>query len=713
MKNIIFHITIFLFTIATTANAAIGQWNTYMAYSEITDIEPAGNIIYVLSSGSLFSYNVNDQSVSVYNKVYPLNDTDITHIAWCSSAKQLVIIYSNQNIDLLDNNGNVTNISDYYNKSMTEDKTVNNITIGGNHAYLSTGFGIIKINVKDAEISDTYNLGMNVTDCAIDSNNIYAKTSTGIYAGKTSDNLLDKSNWNITSASVSFNDANDVTVSTANGYTEYIAYDSSNKCYWSNQSDGKLQGYKLGNDNVKTVIAQNINPEGPKYNYFGFMKFHNEKLYSCGGTDWDQGKNACIQVLNDKEWTIFQDEGITEQTGVTYRDIMCIDINPNNEHIVAAGARNGLYIFDNGKFSKFYNDENSLIESYDKRNKEYELISGIKFDNEGNIWCLNTQAPTQSLLQLTTDGEWISHSKSDLMKLDDTKESGFKDKSLGCLQGMIIDSRGLLWFVNNHYTIPSAYCYQISTDALNTYDKFTNEDGTTLSIQYVRCVAEDNNKNMWIGTNVGPIVLKAGNVGASPDEILFDQIKIPRNDGTNYADYLLSGVDITAIAIDGGNRKWFGTNGNGVYLISDDNMTEIHHFTTNNSSLLSNNIQSIAINNNTGEVFIGTDKGLCSYMSDASMPNEDMNKDNVYAYPNPVRPDYTGLITIIGLSYNADIKITTVNGTLVAQGRSNGGTFTWDGNDLNGKRVASGIYMVQTATSNGSKGTVCKIAVIN
>lgn len=120
----------------------------------------------------------------------------------------------------------------------------------------------------------------------------------------------------------------------------------------------------------------------------------------------------------------------------------------------------------------------------------------------------------------------------------------------------------------------------------------------------------------------------------------------------------------------------------------------------------------MAINEKTGEVFIGTDKGLCSYMSDASTTNSEMTKDNVWAYPNPVKPDYTGLITITGLSFDADIKIVTTNGILVNQGRSNGGTYTWNGKDQKGKKVASGIYMVETATSDGSKGIVCKIAII-
>lgn len=141
-------------------------------------------------------------------------------------------------------------------------------------------------------------------------------------------------------------------------------------------------------------------------------------------------------------------------------------------------------------------------------------------------------------------------------------------------------------------------------------------------------------------------------------------------------------------------------------------MEQIEHFTASNSPLLSNNIESLAINDATGEVFIGTNQGLCSYMSDATATSNEMTKDNVWAYPNPVKPDYTGLITITGLTFDADVKIVSTNGSLVNQGRSNGGTYTWDGNDLKGRRVASGIYMVETATSNGSQGTVCKIAII-
>lgn len=226
-------------------------------------------------------------------------------------------------------------------------------------------------------------------------------------------------------------------------------------------------------------------------------------------------------------------------------------------------------------------------------------------------------------------------------------------------------------------------------------------------------MAEDLNGNIWVGTNAGPLFINVEDKTLSPDKMVFQQYKVPRNDGTNLADYLLSGVDVMCMAVDGGNRKWFGTNGNGVYLISADNNTQIHHFLSTNSGLLSDNVQSIAINPKTGEVFFGTDNGLCSYMSDATATVDKMDKNNTYAYPNPVKPGYNGPITITGLSYNADVKIVTSNGTLVAQGRSNGGSFVWYGTDLDGKRVASGVYMVMTATESGDKGTVCKIVVVN
>lgn len=655
--------------------AAIGDWKAYMAYHDVQEIELAGNLVFVQASNNLYVYNQNDQSIQTFSKIDYLSDCDIEHIAYCQAAHRLLILYSNSNIDLMNtSNYEVTNLADYYNASTTGDKTIYDIYVNGKYAYMSNGFGIVKVNVADGEISDTYNLGFKVNWCEIKDNCIYAYSQTdGQYRAPLSVNLLDKNNWS------------------------------------------KVGGYAAKQQADKSELKQmvsTLNPGGPKYNYFGFMKFVNNQLYTCdGGFTVGISRKGCIQMLKNEEWNIYPDDNISSKTNVTYENLECLDYDPTDTSHIFVGGRNGLYEYKNGNFENYYNYENSPIERYNNRSKEYELITGVKFDKEGNLWMLNSQAPTQSLIEFTKDKQWISHQLPDLMKLDD---AGFTNKSLGLLGNMLIDSRGLLWFVNNHWIVPSLYCYQFSEDnseeRLNAFTSFVNEDGTEVSVGAVRCAAEDKDGNIWIGTSAGPLLLDPNQITASAPT--FTQVKVPRNDGTNYADYLLSGIDVSCIAVDGANRKWFGTKKNGIYLISEDNLSEIHHFTTLNSPLLSNGIESIAINEKTGEVFIGTDKGLCSYMSDSSTPNESMTSDNVWAYPNPVKPDYTGLITIVGLSQNADVKILTSNGRIVNEGKSNGGTYTWNGCDANGKKVASGIYMVATATNDVEKGTVCKIAII-
>lgn len=645
------------------AIAAIGDWKAYMAYSEVQEIEQAGNLIFVQASNNLYVYNQNDQSIQTFSKMDYLSDCGIQHIAYNKAAKRLLIFYSNANMDLMNiSNYDVQNLSDYYSASTTGEKTVNDIYMYGKYAYMSNGFGIIKVNVADGEISDTYNLGFKVNWCEIKDSHIYAYSQTnGQYRALLNSNLLDKNNWS------------------------------------------KVGGYVAKKQEDKSALKQIIStlqPGGPKYNNFYEMRFVNNLLYTCGGL-WghliDAGRPGTIQLLDKGNWTIY-DDSIAAKTGIKYVDVNSVDVDPLDPNHVFAGAKSGLYEFQNGKFIKHYNSENSLITSFNNTSKNYQLITSVKFDTDGNLWMLNSQSPSnQSLIEYTKDGKWVSHHKPELY-------------NLGSLECLMQDSRGLLWFVNNHHELPSIYCYQASTDQLNKYSSFVNEDGATLSPVFVRYVTEDKNQDIWIGTNIGPLLLYKKDI--TSDTPIFTQVKVPRNDGTNYADYLLSGVDISCIAIDGSNRKWFGTNGNGIYVISNDCLTQIYHFTTNNSNLLSNNIEAIAINEQTGEVFAGTDKGLCSYMSDASSPNNEMTKDNVWAYPNPVKPDYTGLITITGLSFDADIKIVTTNGILVNQGRSNGGTYTWNGKDLKGQKVASGIYMVETATSDGSKGTVCKIAIV-
>lgn len=649
------------------------QWKAYLSYYEPTEIEQTNDgMLYVLASGGLFSYSTQDQEVRTYDKTTLLSDCQISHIAWCKSAKKLVIAYDDYNIDLLSQNDDVVNMPAYMNTSMTVDKTINSVDIHGNDAYISTNFGIVRLNVANASFSDTYQLGFRVDYCYIDNQYIYAASSTkGLYRAELASNLLNPGQWT-----------------------------------------------RVGNFTARTktmdadllAIVNKVKPEGPKYNNFGFLKIHKGRLYSCdGGFDLinDRLYPGAIQVLNNTTWTIYQDD-ITKSTGINYQDVMSLDIDPRDENHVMAGAKSGVYEFRNGKFIKLWNDANSPIESFNKQSRDYEMMLSVMFDSDGNLWALNSQAPTQSIIEYTKDGQWVSHKHDELMKL---KYLFPEPQSLGFMQGLMTDSRGLVWFVNDHWTVPSFYAYQTGTNTLNSYQgPFVNEDGTSLNITSCQCITEDKDNNMWIGTPVGPFMIESNQLGeANP---ILTQVKVPRNDGTNYADYLLSGVNIKSIVVDKDNRKWFGTNGNGLYLIAADNITTLAHFTKANSKLLSDNILSLALNEATGELFIGTDQGLCSYSGNISDSSNGMTKDNVWAYPNPVKPDYSGAITITGLENGANVRIVTSNGVLVNEGTASNGEYKWYGINRDGKRVASGVYMVEVATSEGEKGVVCKIAIV-
>ena len=483
--------------------------------------------------------------------------------------------------------------------------------------------------------------------------------------------------------------------------------------YWPNNPD--YPKYLPSYDEYKDLetyrpVVEKLNPIGPKYNHFYESTFLNGKLYTTGGYFLsgmnDYNYPGTIQVYDGNDWMIYEDN-LSEKTGYPYLDINCISVDPTDETHVYAGGRCGLYEFKDGQLLNYYNKDNSPLRPAIDRGTElgndYVLINGIQFDQAGNLVVLNSQARGVNMLVLSKDHTWTSYHQELLDNSDGISLSG--------LRSMFFDSRGLLWFVNTSWMDQSVCCYNPSTDKLFKYSNWVNQDGISYSLTFVNSVCEDKEKNIWVGTNLGPFMIKSDEVGQ--EDVTFYQIKVPRNDGTDYADYLLYGVNISHIAIDGGNRKWFATNGAGAFLISADNIQQIANFKEDNSYLLSNTISSTAINPKTGKVYFLTDKGLCSYQGDATEPSEEMTKDNVYAYPNPVTPDYTGLITITGLTYDADVKITASNGALIAQGRSNGGMFTWDGNDRQGRRVASGIYFVITATSEGKSGTVCKIAIIN
>lgn len=741
---------------------ALGTWQNHLSYYTLQQVNAtADGTVFAVASGNLYSYNTADGLLTTFTKTNGLSDVGIAHSAWCSAARRLIVVYDNGNIDLVSRDGEVTNIADLYSYTTTLEKDVNRVTIDGRFAYLCTKFGIVKVDMQNATIADTYNLGLNVYDVCLKGSYIYAATGSGLYRAATSDNLLDKSVWTQASPYTfqciaqlgsqlvvcenSFisliNDEGTIlrrvtegtyfssfrksagrlfclgasqtyVLQSANGdeaiklnhQTSAIDYDTSSATYWTDDDEGRLAQFSLSSDGSLTASGIRLRPEGPQYNGFGFMKHSQGKLYTTVNTE---GAAACVQIYDNRKdtWNVY-DDSFKESLGHRYQSSYTLDVDPTDSAHVLMGASSGLYEFRSGQLVKHYNTTNSPLQPAkgisESSKLNYTKVGTLCFDTKGRAWCINTESPTTSLFKLE-DGSLTSLHHADLIT-----PQGF---CISRATAMGQDSKGRIWFANYDYRLACIACYWPEADSLRIISEFVNQDGTSYELESVFSWAEDRDGNIWVGTNVGPFLIEMDNFLAGDNTLT--QVKIPRNDGTNLADYMLQGVATTGIAVDGAGRKWFVSDNSGAYLISADNMEQLEHFTTDNSPILSNDVQSVAIDQQTGEVFFGTANGLCSYQADATAPADELSKDNVWAYPNPVRPDYTGLVTITGLTYNADVRILTANGRLVASGKSNGGTFTWDCHDLRGHRVASGVYMVCAATEDGSEGVVCKIAVVN
>jgi len=763
MKKIIFSLLYFLITSVTSAQMAIGEWQTHLAYNNVTQTAPAGNLIYALSDGALFSYNTEDQSISLFNKVNLLSDTGISYIKYSSVHNTLIIVYKNSNIDLLINES-IYNIPDFMNKTMSQDKTLNNINIVGDYAYFSTNFGILILNLKKKEITNTYVLNKKVYSSVVKDNIIYAATADGLFSGKLTDNLLDANNWVLTNSIVfnqlaifdnkiigcqpyngiysfdnnsleltgiisgnfSYMEVFDNKLIAGNGnsiaifdhynsvkYMDlddnfyHLSYTKSNDLYWGSNGDKGLNGYKLNNNKLEKTVSSII-PDSPKRNLPYYMTFTNNRLLICGGgMDYDRLNNpGTIMMMEDNKWYNFQEEGIKDITELDYKDITSIIQDPNNaEHHFASSGGEGVYEFMDRKFVKLYSINNSSLQTIFP-NESYKLnyirTNGLQYDKNHNLWVLNSYVDSV-INVLKDDGKWISFYHPELI-------------GKPTFERIIFDKRGWAWITSMRYE-PGVFCFNTNGTLEDTSDdktkfigSFINQDGTNLGRLKILSIAEDKDGAIWIGTEKGPIVIY-NPTKFFDDDFYCTQIKVPRNDGTNLADFLLSNERINAICIDGGNRKWIGTESNGIFLLSEDGLETIHHFTTENSPLLSNKIQSLALNPKTGELFIGTDQGLISYMSDAT-EGENTFSETAHAFPNPVKPDYTGLITITGLIRDSNVKITDINGNLIFAGSSVGGQFTWNGRNSKGRRVASGVYLVLAADAEGKEGIATKILII-
>ena len=758
-----------VFSMGLNAEDGHGRWTVHSSYHNATKCVCVGSKVYVLSYGGLFSYDSEDSNVETYTRANDLSDNAIADIVYCQDAKELVIVYENGNIDLMDDEGDVYNISDLKLKTLS-DKTVNNLYVDGSTVYVSLGSGIMSLDVKKRVVRNFYNLGNSVNSVMLNEGKLYATTKTGVFRGEVSDNLLDAANWkkisslnltnlisfsggfyalsgsgllkiankeNFSGVSVLsptiFNSWNiiDETLYVFKGYsmvsisaqeqmTEFndsICYlEKSGEKYWAACGVNGLRGYSMSGNNM-TVTVGSVIPESPIRNYATFLRMEEGgRLLIAGGifSFSNQDFPATLMKYEDGKFTSFDEKEPLELVGpFCYRNVADVVQDPlDAEHHFASTIADGIFEFKDYKLIKHYDHRNSPLASILPESpfpERYVRITGVEYDGEHNLWMLNNETDTLVRV-LKNDGRWVSL---------------FYDEIAGnpSMDHILFDKRGWAWINSRRRTnsgyLAGVFCINTNGNLNSTkgherrlLTEFTNQDNTTYTVDLVNCICQDLNGTMWFGTDKGLFMNSSPETFFS-DEFRFNQVKVPRNDGSGLADYLLTNVCINCVTIDGGNRKWIGTAGNGVYLISADGFEQLEHFTTENSPLVSDNISSIAINGQTGEVFFAAeDKGLVSYLSDATNPAEKMDDDNIKIYPNPVRPDYSGRISITGLAYNSNVKIVNAAGRLIHEGTSSGGQYSWNLKNKAGKRCGSGVYYVLATNSEGKNGVAQKFVII-
>ena len=773
MRKLFLLLTTILFWQVSPAWAGIGDWRSHFAYHNATQCVALNGKVYVVSNGSLYSYTPKDEFIECYDKSNILSDQGISYIAACEKSNTLVIIYENANIDLIRPNGDVVNIIDYKNEVALDPK-VNGLCVINGKAYLATNFGVVVLDVERQEFGNTYMFNKVAYSGVELDGIILVATENGVYRGDTRKNLLDISNWNLLNSNIyaqfavfdeqlialkakesvykinvkdgtetTFRKGNFNFVRNINGEliigdkTNVYAYNTltnyykltfdgtvadvalDGKTYWTGNGAKGLNGYQYDKETQKVVsTATGIIPNSPIRNYCQYLDFVDDgRLLVAGGCLNYFGTtfySGTLMMYEDGTWYAFEEDGIANRTAGRYRNMTSIVQDPRDpNHHYASSYGQGIYEFRDLKFVKQYTHKEKAglddvvatpLESPFPSSFEYTRISRLKYDDEGNLWITNSHAESPVKI-MNPDGTFINLYYPELEHLQTVSD-------------VLFDRNGWVWVVSMQGPA-NLFCIDMNGTLENTADdrvkvfneKFIDQDGGSVEVFYINDIAADHNGDLWVMTDKGPYVLY-DTKEAFQDDYHFTKVKVPRNDGTNYADYLLDGAYTTCIEIDAANRKWIGTLNNGVYLIGPNGVEEVLHFTQEDSPLPSDAIESLAINHLSGEVFIGTDKGLVSYMSDATQGEASYDEDKVYAYPNPVASYYDGLITVVGLKSDSHVKVINTAGSLVAEGTSLGGTFTWDGRTPQGQRVATGVYYVMGCDEQGNEGIVTKVLFV-
>ena len=757
-------LTVFLSCELMGQSRALGSWQEHLPYLQGKSVEVTPDRIYCATSDGLFAYQLSDMSLQRYSRLNGLNDFGVKDIAYSVQYRVLIIAYNNTNIDLLYDDGRVWNLNDIKRKNLPGGKSINRITVDGRFAYLACGFGIIQLDLERREIRDTWNVSAvtavpDVKDVALDDSWYYAVTEDAVLrAARGNPILADPFSWEVIvtdsmgtggfNLAVSFNDV--LYVNYAGSVRDsLLAWDGTWLSSLPLQLLESQQRRSLRVDNGRLCIADEARfcvydtglvrevlidggvVPGPDFN---------DGLRTAGGEVWladgnrgliramggayekflPVGPNSfrvcALQVVDDALWVlhgprerswrnVYRTDGFSrfsEGSWVTYDsyysgtplfsqynfyDNMGITVDPSDRnHIWVSSSGSGMIEFRNGQMVRHYNQLNSILETQ-AGNPGACRVHGISMDGDRNIWVGNAGMPAVLKL-LRTDGSWKSFSFPGLINI------------YAMAGDVVADANGYVWV-----TIFENSGGKDGILALNTNFTAGNSADDKYGIvefgsNRVRAMSSDKDGTLWVGTEAGIYVVY-------PPSLVPQQILIRQD---NAYQYLLSSEIVTAIAVDGANRKWIGTESGGLYLFSADGQEQLLHFTTDNSPLFSNNITALSINARTGTVYVGTEKGLMSYQGDAVEARAEVTGcTDILVYPNPVRSGYEGPVAIRGVVPNGNVRITDVNGGLVFQTRALGAQAIWDGRNLEGLKVSSGVYLVFSSDEAGENTCVTKL----
>lgn len=761
-----------IFTVLiTAAQKKQGSWHDYLSYNKAVKVALAPNKVYCATEGGLMISDLEDNSVNRFSDVAALSDFGIKTIAFSKENSVLIVAYKNSNLDLV-SDSKVVNLSDIKRKQLTGSKAIHNISFISNEAFLSCGFGIVVLNLQKQEVKETYFIGEGGSSLAIFdveeyAGFLYAATESGILKAKLNDGDLadfnrwtpvvevphstqkfnqlethagklianyttdewagdamyafDGNSWQPFVSSIQF--AHDVQQNgkylTVAGRTDVYVIDDNNTIV------SQFNNYQFGNESVSginplsAVVSDNgvvwvadydnslvkvsgtnfekVTINGPFDNFmYGLYSSESGLWVAPGGTSgWQKAR---FQRFKEGSWEYFTRNNHPELDSLF--NILCMATDPADaEHVFVGSWGGGLFEYRNGEFLNRYTNKNSPLKTALPKEPDapYVRVGGLDFDSQGNLWITNSNSST-NLLMLTPAGQWKEFVLPGL-----TTDFNIRQ--------VLVTQNDDKWIIapggQGAYVVDKTGDRKQRLQVTSYFNNGTIEEYTSMNDIY--SIVEDNEGAIWMGTTKGVAVYNNPARIWDTEGFYAQQPSLDLNDGIYHP--LLKTETVTAIAVDGANRKWLGTQNSGVYLISESGEREILHFTIDNSPLFSNNITAIAIDQKNGEVFIGTDQGLISYMGEAIGGKK--SYADAYVYPNPVRETYHGPITVTGLIENSEVKITDIAGNLVFRATSLGGQAIWDGRNLNGKRVKTGVYLVFCNDDMGEETHIEKLLFIH